>query len=66
MESTKLLRLRKVIEISGLSRAAIYAEMAENRFPRPLRIGRRAVAWRADDIERWAKALPIAEPADDF
>lgn len=31
-----------------LSRATIYSYMAEGRFPRPVRIGKRAVAWRVE------------------
>lgn len=48
------LRLPKVIERIGLSRSSIYALIQEGNFPAPVRIGRRAVAWREDDLDRWA------------
>ncbi len=35
----------------------------ERRFPRPRRIGKRAVAWREDDIERWLAQCAEADPS---
>lgn len=48
-----LLRRPLVEEHTGLSRASIYAMMAEGAFPKPVRIGKRAVAWRQSDIATW-------------
>lgn len=47
------LRLPKVIESVGLSRSTIYAMVAGNTFPKPIKIGHRAVAWNSDDIRDW-------------
>ena len=49
----KLLRLEEVRALTRRSRTRIYADMAEGRFPRPIRIGVRAVAWRERDLEAW-------------
>ena len=35
--TTKLLTLRNVTAITSLSRSAVYALMAESRFPKPIR-----------------------------
>ena len=35
----------------------------EATFPRPRRIGKRAVAWREDDIERWLAQCAEADPS---
>ena len=56
----KLLRLPQVIEQVGLSRPTIYARIAEGTFPRPVRIGKRAVAWPSSVIDAWIEAR-IAE-----
>lgn len=48
------LRLPKVIERTGLSRSSIYAMIGDGLFPSPVRIGRRAVAWRETDVDAWA------------
>ena len=42
----------------GLSRSSIYKMMDDGEFPRQVRIGRRAVGWRAEDIETWFEAMP--------
>ncbi|MBL4874249.1 MAG: AlpA family phage regulatory protein [Rhodobacteraceae bacterium] len=46
-------RRSSVEKITGLSRSLIYEMMAREEFPRPIRIGRRAVAWRESDIAEW-------------
>jgi prophage regulatory protein len=46
----KLLRLSAVKDLTGLSRSSIYADPL---FPRPVKIGPRAVAWIEKEIEDW-------------
>ena len=54
----KLYYRRKALEDKlGLSRSTIYRMMNHGEFPRPVRIGRRAVGWRSSDVEEWLKAL---------
>lgn len=48
-----LLRRKTVEKLTGLSRSSIYAMMSEGTFPKQIKIGRRAVAWRQKDIENW-------------
>ncbi|MBL4874616.1 MAG: AlpA family phage regulatory protein [Rhodobacteraceae bacterium] len=50
-------RRNAVEKITGLSRSLIYEMMARDEFPRPIRIGRRAVAWRESDIVNWQAQL---------
>lgn len=47
------LRRPTVEEITGLSRSSIYEMMERGEFPRPVRIGRRAVAWPESKIVAW-------------
>ena len=53
----KILRRSSVEELIGLSRSPIYAMMANNEFPKPVKLGRRAVGWREDDIQNWLEHL---------
>ena len=39
----------------GLSRSTIYRMMNDGEFLRPVVLGRRAVGWRAVDVETWIK-----------
>ena len=58
----RLLRRAKVLDVTALSTSGLYAAMAEGRFPRPLRIGRNAVAWRESEVRAWMDGQPRAEP----
>ena len=54
-----LLRLRAVMHVTGLSRSTLYRLIADGQFPRPVRLGPRAVAWRRSDVEAWSEARPV-------
>lgn len=49
----KCYRRPEVEAITGLSRSTLYAQMKDGTFPRPIRLGARAVGWRKSDIEKW-------------
>jgi prophage regulatory protein len=53
----KILRRRAVEEQIGLGCSTIYALMAEDKFPKPIKIGRRAVGWLESDIVNWIENL---------
>jgi prophage regulatory protein len=57
---TAFLRLGDVMRITGLARSTVYRLMAENGFPAPCRLARRAVGWRSDDIAQWSAARPVS------
>ena len=52
----RLLRRPEVEALTGLKRATIYQKMAMGDFPRPINIGRRAVAWPLSVIDGWIQA----------
>lgn len=52
LDSSPLLRRREVLELLKISTSCLYSSMARGVYPRPIRIGSRAVAWRREDIER--------------
>jgi prophage regulatory protein len=53
MDEIKLYRLRELSARIGLGRSAVYQAIKDGRFPKPVRVGARAVAWRHQDIEAW-------------
>jgi prophage regulatory protein len=53
MNSPRILRLPAVLEATGKSRSSIYCDIAEGLFPAPVKLGRRAVGWRIDDLNAW-------------
>ena len=50
---TTILRLPAVKARTGLSRSSIYLRVAEGTFPKPVRLGRRAVGWVDAEIQNW-------------
>lgn len=52
------LRMPTVIRLTGLGRSTIYRLIAQQKFPGPVRVGTRAVAWRRSDLDRWSEARP--------
>lgn len=50
------IRLPEVIRLTGMSRSWIYQEIAECRFPRPVKIGLRCIAWPASSILQWQQS----------
>lgn len=46
-------RLKDVIQITSLSRSSIYDYMSKGNFPKPIKLGVRAVGWRSADIAAW-------------
>ncbi len=53
----RILRLRDVLELTGLSRSEIYVRMGNGEFPVTVQLGLRAVGWRARDVYGWLDEL---------
>ena len=52
----KLLRLPEVKNRTGLGRSTIYGEIAAGRFPEPVKISPRCVAWIDSEVADWVEA----------
>lgn len=50
-------RLPAVIQRTGKSKPAIYAAIRRGEFPAPLKLGKRAVAWKDSDLAAWQASL---------
>lgn len=51
--ATAILRLPTVKTRTGLSRSTIYNRMKEGDFPKPIRLGPRAVGWLENEVDAW-------------
>lgn len=51
-----ILRRPSVMAMTGLSCSTIYDMMAKGQFPRPVRIGVRAVGWVESEIADWIES----------
>ena len=52
----RLIRMKEVMHISGLSRTALYLSIKRKDFPAPVKLSARAVAWPQDEVVAWVKS----------
>jgi prophage regulatory protein len=57
MVEEKILRIPQVIEMTGLKKTTIYLLVKAGKFPKPFRIGKRAVGWKYSSIRDWLERL---------
>ena len=60
-----LLRLPDVIVKVKLSRATIYRQVHQGRFPPPRQLSTRCVRWLQSEIDRWIESRPVAGNSPD-
>lgn len=53
---SKILRLRAVQDLTGLSRSMTYLLMKQGDFPKSISLGARAVGWLESDIQAWIES----------
>jgi prophage regulatory protein len=53
---TDLLRAKQVAQKRGRSLSRLYADIAEGRFPRGVKLGRKIVVWRESDVDAHIEA----------
>ena len=57
----KIYRLPEVMSLTGLSRSSIYLRISKQEFPKPLKLGRRAVGWPEAAIFAWQESVMEAQ-----
>ena len=48
-----MITIWEVVEVTGISRSTIYVYMETQGFPRPIRVGVRAVRWILEEVSEW-------------
>ncbi|WP_413284191.1 AlpA family transcriptional regulator [Vibrio sp. MA40-2] len=51
--SSRLMRLKEVIQVTGISRSSLYKYLNEGQFPPPVSLGARSIAWVDHEIQAW-------------
>lgn len=62
----RILRLRTVLDRTGLSRTTLYRKIGEGTFPQQLRISVHGAGWSEAEVDRWvadptAYRVPVAD-----
>jgi len=52
----RFIKLKEVTEMTGLSRSTVYKFITDDKFPKSVSLGDRAVAWVDDEVMDWMEA----------
>jgi prophage regulatory protein len=60
LEAKMIMRMTDVCSELGVSRASVYRLLESGGFPKPLKLGKRAIGWERDHIQQWVKSRSAA------
>ncbi|CAI9907500.1 AlpA family transcriptional regulator [Pseudomonas aeruginosa] len=52
----RIIRLKEVMDLTGLARSTVYKYIAASEFPVPVSLGERCVGWLESEIHDWILA----------
>lgn len=58
--SDRIIRIREVTAITGLSRSSIYLQIKKGTFPVQVKLSTRSSGWLWSEINRWLVSRPRA------
>ena len=58
LDDIRIIRIREVIALTGLSRSAIYAGVKAGTFPRQVKLSARSSGWVRGEVIGWVKERP--------
>lgn len=61
----RILRIKAVLERTGLSRATLYRKIQQGSFPSQLKISTRCAGWRESAVQGWVNN-PMFYSVDDY
>lgn len=64
-QEDKILRLPQVLERVGLKKTAVYKMIANEEFPKQMKLGAHASGWLESDVQRWILGRAGRLPAND-
>jgi len=56
----RFLRIRHVMQLTGLSRMTIYRLELAGEFPKRRQLSKHSVAWLDTDMAQWAESRPVS------
>ncbi|WP_339703564.1 AlpA family phage regulatory protein [uncultured Sphingosinicella sp.] len=65
MSHDRILRLKAVLDRTGLRRSTLYRKMQAGSFPKQVRISTRCTGWRESTVSAWMKNPMFYEAGND-
>lgn len=56
----RFMRVTEVARVTGAGKSTLYFWMAKGDFPKPRKLGARAVGWLASDVDAWISSRRAA------
>ena len=63
LPSAGFLRDKQVLAFVPVCRATLWSWTKEGRFPKPVKLGPRTTAWRAEDVREWMEGRTAGQEA---
>ena len=61
----RFIKLKEVMDCTGLGRSTIYSYISNGQFPKTISLGDRAVAWLESEVHEWMLAkLEVRDKAE--
>lgn len=60
-----IIRLKTVLERTGLSRSTLYRKIQQGTFPKQIRISERCAGWRQSAVSEWLRNPMFYSSEDD-
>ena len=54
---TEVIRRDEVLKLVPISVSGLYQKISDGQFPRPIKLGRRAVGWKKSEVLRYLEGL---------
>lgn len=54
-EPLRFLRMKDVMDLTGLSRTGIYMSIGRGEFPEPVKLGSKAIAFVESEVQSWMR-----------
>lgn len=61
----RIIRIREVIAMTGLSRSSIYAAIKQGTFPAQLKLSTRSSGWLESEVIEWREMRPRGSQRED-
>ena len=62
---SRILRIKAVMQRTGLTRATLYRKVADGTFPRQIQISTRCVGWRESAVDAWLRTPVSYRPGNE-
>lgn len=61
----RILRIRTVLQLTGLSRSTLYRKVQRGEFPKQIKLSERCAGWRQSSVRAWMRNPMFYSVEDD-